>query len=315
MPRQRVLDFHDKAARAGQRQVAGQLRDNRVAKATFNRYQRAVALFVQWVQAMGWEPAPDYETLDSHLCSYLECLWHEGENKGLANDTLSGSQHFLITRRRFAGAWSLLTTWGKLEVPCRAPPLPLFAVLGLAGYGIAHGREDFAAVILTAYHCILRTGEMLSLAPQFLALDSSYRGAIALPWTKIGQQRGAQESVTVDESLAGFWLVRICRQRAAEAPLFAGSSHCFRALFNKALLDTGLNGHGFMPYSLRRGGATHDFLSHQSMQRTLHRGRWGDARTGKIYITDGAAQIVALRISPACIARLQAYQGYLFPAA
>jgi hypothetical protein len=311
MPRRKILDVADKAARAAQRQQAGALRDNRVCEGTLRRYHRAVHLFVLWISMMGFQPAPDYEQLDNQLCLYLEALWQEGESKGLANDVLSGAQHFLLTRRRFLGAWHLLTTWGRMEVPCRAPPFPLLVVLALAGYAVAQRREEFAAILLAAFHCILRTGEMLSIAPQFIALDRSYRGALALPWTKIGQQRGAQEVVTVDEPLVGFWLCRVAVLRAAEAPLWSLSPSAFRSFFASALRALSLHDHGFMPYSLRRGGATFDFLCHQDMSRTLHRGRWSDVRTGKIYIVDGAAQVTALRIPVPVQQQLERFRDFL----
>jgi hypothetical protein len=53
-----------------------------------------------------------------------------------------------------------------------------------------------------------------------------------------------------------------------------------------------------MPYSLRRGGATHDFLVHRDIARCLFRGRWADVRTGRIYIMDGAARMAELQTSP-----------------
>ena len=54
---------------------------------------------------------------------------------------------------------------------------------------------------------------------------------------------------------------------------------------------------GFKPYSLRRGGATAFFRATGSMEKTLDRGRWSSARVGRIYINDGIAKEVELRIS------------------
>jgi hypothetical protein len=57
--------------------------------------------------------AADWEDMEKLVIPYLEELWREGESKGVANDTLSGIQHFLHTRRRMPGAWQLLSTWGR----------------------------------------------------------------------------------------------------------------------------------------------------------------------------------------------------------
>ena len=156
--------------------------------------------------------------------------------------------------------------------------------------------------------------ESLTISPGFVALGSDCRGALALPWTKIGQQRGAQEVVTIDEPLVGFWLKRACEGVLNDAQLMTGGPHQFRTFFQQAITTLGLQELGFKPYSLRRGGATHDFLSHHNVQRTLMRGRWGDVRTGRIYITDGAAQIASLRISPQVRASMQLYSSLLLEA-
>lgn len=52
---------------------------------------------------------------------YLEEVWVKGASKGLAADTMSGTQQYMHTRPEFPGAWSLLATWSKAELPARAP--------------------------------------------------------------------------------------------------------------------------------------------------------------------------------------------------
>ena len=196
---------------------------------------------------------------------------------------LSGTQHFLLTRRRFPGAWQLLTTWGRLEIPARAPPISLDIILAIAGFALSLSRIDYDAILLTGFHCILRTMEALTISPGFIALGSDCRGALALPWTKVGQQRGAHEVVTIDEPLVGFWLRQACEGVLNDAQLMTGGPHQFRTFFQQAVTTSGLQELGFKPYSLRRGGATHDFLFHHNVQRTLMRGRWGDVCTGRIH--------------------------------
>ena len=43
------------------------------------------------------------------------------------------------------------------------------------------------------------------------------------------------------------------------------------------------------PYSVRRGGATHHYVSKGRLDQTVERGRWAIKRTAKIYIQDGVA--------------------------
>lgn len=275
----------------------GSLSDNRVSPKTLQRYKAATTKFLGWLD---WEervrPA-DWEEMESTLREYLECLWCEGESKGVANDTLSGIQHFLHTRRRVPGAWQLLSTWARLEVPSRAPPLPRDLALAMAGLAIHHRRHDYATLVLLAFHCFLRPNEFLAVQSGRVDFSADGQAVLSLPWTKIGQQRGARETIVVQDALVVFWLRKQLRGKAAGAPLLEGKPRGFRQFFSNALAELQATGHGFMPYSLRRGGATHDFNIHQDLQRTLFRGRWSDMRTGRIYICDGAAMLAEINLT------------------
>eukprot|EP00959_Pyramimonas_sp_CCMP1952_P347621 7281349-Pyramimonas_sp.AAC.1 len=61
----------------------------------------------------------------------------------------------------------------------------------------------------------------------------------------------------------------------------------------------GLEDHGFALYSIRRGGATHDFSYHGSLDRSIVRRRWSNSRTARIYITEGLAVLGEQRLLPA----------------
>ncbi len=60
-------------------------------------------------------------------------------------------------------------------------------------------------------------------------------------------------------------------------------------------------------YSLRRGGATHDYLTHHDVARSLFRGRWQQVSTAKLYIAEGAAQLAANRLPPQLQASLNGW--------
>ena len=59
----------------------------------------------------------------------------------------------------------------------------------------------------------------------------------------------------------------------------------------------GLQGLRYTAYSLRRGSATHNFMAHQDVARTVMRGRWGDLKTARICITDGLAVQTQLQLT------------------
>ena len=96
-------------------------------------------------------------------CDFLEWFWESGAPRADAADFLSGSQHLLLTRKRFAGAWRLLTAWQRAEIPARAPPMPVEVIIALAGVACERKRWDFVAALLVGFHGLLRTTEMLTI--------------------------------------------------------------------------------------------------------------------------------------------------------
>ena len=79
--------------------------------------------------------------------------------------------------------------------------------------------------------------------------------------------------------------------------LLACGAPRFRALFRNLVDHFELEGL-YAVYSLRRGGATWDFLMHNSMERTLLRGRWSSSSTARIYLQDTVATTSMLKLSP-----------------
>ncbi len=60
----------------------------------------------------------------------------------------------------------------------------------------------------------------------------------------------------------------------------------------------GFTEYNFKPYSLRRGGATYDYRVGGRLEATIVRGRWQNAKTARIYITDGLARWAEISLEP-----------------
>ena len=293
------LDGRNRQDRVIARRRLGRLRDTLVTQRTLTRYLKAVGLFHYWCQSSYGREAVSNEELDQFASLYLDVLWEEGEPRLLAGDTLSGLQHVLMAKRILPSAWRLFGAWAKNELPARAPPMPLLVCLAIAGYANSKGRTDYGTMILLGFHCFLRTIELFSAVAQNLWLDAQGTGSILLPITKSGQRIGAPESVTIDDPSVGKRLLVLKSRLQPGAPLIQGSMHEFRVFFNEALEALSLQALGFRPYSLRRGGATHDWLTFADLPRTVMRGRWANLKTAKIYINDGWQQIVNMQLQEA----------------
>ena len=164
-------------------------------------------------------------------------------------------------------------------------------------------------LLLFGFDCFLRTGELLSLTLADVVIGDDNLGILKLAHTKSGQRHAAFEASTLTDPACG----RLFRAFRRELPagthpdnyIFAPKSAHFYKLFSAGLRWLGLDGYGFKPYSLRRGGATAYFRSCRNMEATLDRGRWTTPRVARIYLNDGLAREVELRFSPAQRERLR----------
>ena len=305
MPRRKqVIDAATLANRRLARGRLGRLADQRVKPVTQQLYRLAVHRYLHWCYAADGGVAASLAELDGQCCRYIERLWEDGDSKSQALRTLSGIQFFLFERRVLTRSWKLCKVWSRLELPARAPPMPVSVMLGLVGWALTViSSVELAATCACGRHCLLRTGEMLSLAPAHICVSNSWQGVVALPWSKIGQQRGTQEMVTVSEPLVGWLLHRASTGKLPNQP-FAPREAEFRQLFAAGVAHFGLQNLCLKPYSFRRGGASYDFAVTGDLPRTLWRGRWCSSETGRIYIQEGVAMQAQMRISPESQIRL-----------
>ncbi len=83
-------------------------------------------------------------------------------------------------------------------------------------------------------------------------------------------------------------------------PMWDGTEHEFRDLWDRVLKLLGLWGMGLLPAGLRGGGAIFDLLSHrQNVPRVTRRGRWQKESTLEHYAQEGFALLTVHQAPPA----------------
>ena len=92
-------------------------------------------------------------------------------------------------------------------------------------------------------------------------------------------------------------LAIVCRDLAPANFLVGCSPAVFRARFARLVHEAGLPKCNWKPYSLRRGGATTDFLHHGQLDRTMVHGRWASAKTARLYIDDAVSMQAQLVVT------------------
>ncbi|CAK0891233.1 unnamed protein product [Prorocentrum cordatum] len=232
------------------------------------------------------------------VADYLEALWDDGSPRSLAAHTLSGLQHLVPSlRRELKEGWRLLRTWDQNEMPSRAPPLRPEVAIALAGFALADGREDVATAILAGFNGLLRPSEMLISAGDCVFDHSQRTCVVNLGLTKGGKRQGCPEDVIIDDEFAYLllrWALAGCAAGTALPPRGLAN---FRASFASYLGKAGLDPSRIKPYSIRRGGAAHNFSSLGNMALTCERGRWRSRATANIFITEGMAALEAVAVT------------------
>ena len=281
--------------RQKRRKQKGPLRHLIIQPATLLRYREAVHSFFLYQRQLSAIPMIAWTamSLDDMLQRWIEDLWETGEPKNLPNDAVSGSQHFIpALRGQLRGAARFLSAWGRHEMPARATPLSALFASALAGAASLARDFPMAVGILLAFHAFLRPTELCTVEWKNLTFFPNRRRALlTLPNTKSGRRTGRKESVILDDPFLCQALHRLQAAHAAirRTRLLHHDSASFRHRFAIMIELAGLPAAHWRPTSLRRGGATEEFLRHGQLDRTMLRGRWASQKTARIYI-DAAMQ-------------------------
>ena len=300
-----------KTERASQRKNFT-LRDAAVTERTQEKYYIGMRQLLPLLKTL-----TNGHELDEAITDWIEQCWKEGETLGLINDALCGLHHFAPwTKKQIPQSWKLFAVWRKLEGPSRAPPITANIVYCLANYALEHCDIIFAGMSLIGFFGLLRTGELLNVRACDLLADKKNL-LISLPNTKSGTRHSAAEMVQVSDpfTLEVIREVKAYRvdNNCLKVPLWDFTPQSFRDRFAYHLRKFDLVSHGFRPYSLRRGGATHLFQVSGSMELALLKGRWSSPKVAKIYISDALSFLPAMEYSDLSRRMLQKWNPFSTP--
>lgn len=272
------------------------LRKSLISAQLLKRYQFVLVHIVNYLADCNLR-VQCLEDLDEAISSWVEYIFFEGEAKGLASDGLASLQYHLPqSAGHLRMSWKLVRTWQKIEPPTRVIPISPMLARAFAGACVLVGKIAEAAAILMAFDGLLRPGEMYMILAKDITFYRS-KAVLTLRDTKTGKRKGAGEMVVINSSLANHWLRMACKNKSRNDPLLLDGAPAFRLLFKNLVSHFGLQGL-YAVGSLRRGGATWDFLLHQSMERTLLRGRWTSTSSARIYLQDSVATVANLTLTP-----------------
>ena len=294
------LEARTKEERIKVRKNLGKFKELTVQPQTRRRYEAARQQFYYFLRSNKLSIPSQVHGLTSLLGEYLVHLWCTGEGRGKAADTLAVVQDLQPhTKRGLLLSWRLLKTWQVNGRPCRAPPLPEICLQAMVGWAIFKNEFSFALSLMLGFYGLLRTGELLDVKAGHGFLESSKKPAVvSLGLTKGGKRMGATESVSISVELVLLWL-KAWKQKAPVHANLCDIPARWRSMFVSCIQALGLESLQFRPYSLRRGGATHWFSKHGSLDRVIALGRWQVHGTARIYINEGLSAIAEIAIPKA----------------
>ena len=296
MPK-RHLEGATQEERAKIRKQLGPLKTLTVQPVTRKRYDKALEAFFSYLKQEKLILPTSAVAIDRISSDYLEYLWAKGLGRSEASNFLASLQDAQPhLKGKLSQSWRLLKAWVTNEVPNRAPPLPLDMLEAMVGHALFKDDPLFALTLLVGFHGLLRTGEILGITAGQVAVSKAKGPAvISLGLTKAGKRQGAAESITLHGE-------DICRrlfqwtQRTRPSQSLAGPSHLWRQKFSKTLEALSFGQWDFRPYSLRRGGATHQFRAHGAFDKLMQQGRWQSLKTARVYINEGLSVLAELRV-------------------
>ena len=166
-------------------------------------------------------------------------------------------------------------------------------------------RPDFAFLILLGFAFFLRTMELVLLEANHIN-HFPRQGMVGAAIVNAKTSKGLQQSVSLCDRRLVEVLCWIWEKEQFSGPILDGVPTCFRPSFAALVKMIHLPPANFLPYSLRRGGATEFYQRTQSLGKTMIQGRWKDATTARTYIDDARAHLVQLCLPSATLAHQSA---------
>ena len=296
MPKRRkVIVGPSRLDRARARSGLGSLAFLQVTPGAARRYSKAVRRFLQWVMLLFGSYPNNWDELDVALGDYIQACWLEGDSRATVADAICGLQHYLRKRRVLSFSWKLLNIWEKYEVPNRIPPLSSDMLFALCGIFVSQGDFEMSVVLILAFDCLLRTGEVLDLQCCHVAwTDCKFSLAI---FGKSGARYGVHEEVVSTDEFCFALLRKLLTQKSPMERVYGGTVKSFRQKFSHAIEMLGLNSSEWKPYGLRRGGATYSWIQSRNAADLCMRGRWSSLKTARLYAVEGHELLRASRLS------------------
>lgn len=170
-----------------------------------------------------------------------------------------------------------------------------------------------ALLWLVGFLFFLRLGGILALEVTDFQVDLA-DGSVVIRIAASKTSPLAQQSLAHSDPIFAHFVHYLLQRLPPAGRVWPFSATYFRTCFSSVCHFFELDGQAFVPYSLRRGGATYFYLLYNSLDFVVIRGRWKDVGTARIYLDDARATLITMRLShpsQALLSRFRSVFGQL----
>ena len=273
--------------------IKGHLKYVGIKSSTKLRYDIMVNRFFNYLTAHNSQFPEQVDELDYLASEFVNDLWLSGDSLGYANDFVSGLCRFIPRSRKHIPITRLyIQNWGRTISRKRALPLTAEVIQAMCGVAVTYDRPRLACAMMLGFTGLLRTDEVVRMEKSWVQFSpTGDRAVLTLHDSKRGPAKNTIEQVQIEDVLVVRLLRKICNTLQDDERIYNQSAKQLGDDMKWAARKFHLQHPRLTPYGLRRGGATHHFLTHGSYDRTAELGRWAQVKTARLYIEGGTADL------------------------
>ena len=173
--------------------------------------------------------------LDHAISEFINHSYQEGDPISYAGHLLSAIKRFHPEfKLKLPLSSQLYRNWVRSYAPVRATPASWDLVEAMIGQALARDQSQLGLLLGLAFHCMLRTSEMLSLTHAHVMVHDS-RTSLSVVLPKAKTSAGNPQVLQVDDQTLVDMAIATVRKRSRSALLWTGSQSAFRETFQSLL--------------------------------------------------------------------------------
>ena len=248
--------------------------------------------------------------MNKALVQFIQFCYDNNSSIALGTHAILSIQHrFPRLKGQLRMAWDSVASWRLISPSKSRLPLPrivlnaLVTVMFSLGETVPFGpkRLQFwvaGILIWLGFECLLRPVEIYSLLVSDVKVDD-FSDLILVRVRNPKNKRAmgnCQFTMIRHESLA-HWLRWLMARVPTHVKILEGGRPVLLRIFQQALALLHLSDIGFVLASLRAGGATDHFQTHENLGRLQYAGRWRSAASMEHYIQEAMSAYISLSLS------------------